>query len=178
MHSQCQGKRIEGRFAERPRAHLITLRRLRWIPWLLPILEWASVKVLVLIGGVFFRAETLEKAWFITTHMFNFRGVSLGQLYNLGLPSFEMTRAFLWIVFLMIVDHCLSNRSMWGIPALSSPFVPSPCLRHCRLRRLHQGRVHLLRVLGEDLAHHFAMNVGESNISAAETESEPFVIDS
>ncbi|MBY0588243.1 hypothetical protein K2X85_13785 [bacterium] len=56
----------------------------------------------------------MEKAWFITTHMFNFRGVSLGQLYNLGLPRSEMTHAFLWIVFLMIVDHCLSNRPMWA----------------------------------------------------------------
>lgn len=103
-----------GRFTEWPRAHAVTLLRLRWIPGLMPTIEWTVTMLLVLIGWVFFRAANVQEAWYITTHMFDFRGANLNQLYNLGLPRFEMMLAFVWIPFMMAVDYCLAFHPAWS----------------------------------------------------------------
>lgn len=96
-----------------PRMKMVTTLRLHWVPGLVPFLEWLTVMTLVLIGWVFFRAESVQEAWYVVTHMFDLRHVALSQLYNLGLPRFSMTLAFFWIPFLMAVDACLSSQPAW-----------------------------------------------------------------
>lgn len=102
-----------GRFTEWPRAHLITLLRLRWVPGLVPLIEWGVTMLLVVLGWIFFRANTVTDAFYIVGHVLDFRGANVSAIFDLGLPRFEMAMAFFWIVFLMGVDYCLFNQPFW-----------------------------------------------------------------
>jgi hypothetical protein len=59
---------------------------------------------LVCIGWVFFRADSVEHAFYILGHMCSLRGFELGTIWTLGLPRFEMVVAAVAIVVLFIAD--------------------------------------------------------------------------
>jgi D-alanyl-lipoteichoic acid acyltransferase DltB (MBOAT superfamily) len=123
-----------GRFTEGTRARLITILRLRWIPGLVPFLEWALTMLMVLVGWVFFRAANVGQAVYVTTHMFDFRRFPVAELFELGLPRFEMTLAFAWIIVLMAVDYCLIARPRWAVALWRVPLA-----RHVAYQLLFWG---------------------------------------
>lgn len=69
--------------------------------------------LLVVLGWIFFRANTVTDAFYIVGHVLDFRGANVSAIFDLGLPRFEMAMAFFWIVFLMGVDYCLFNQPFW-----------------------------------------------------------------
>lgn len=61
----------------------------------------------VFLGWNLFRAESLSDAICVFTHIFTFTGFNISQLWELGLPRFEMIVAFLLIPALFLVDAML-----------------------------------------------------------------------
>lgn len=80
---------------------------------------------LVTLAWIFFRAETLDKALYITAHLFTGHGAD--QILNLGLNSFELLVAAASIVTLEVV-HLIERRV--PIAKILSPYpawVRWPC---------------------------------------------------
>jgi D-alanyl-lipoteichoic acid acyltransferase DltB (MBOAT superfamily) len=96
-----------------PYSRIVNGWKLYRIPLLLPLLEWGVTMLLVLIGWVFFRAPTTAGAIDIIVRSFDWSGFETGQLFNAGLPRFEMALAFVWIIVLMIVDSLIAAKPRW-----------------------------------------------------------------
>ncbi len=80
------------------------------VPGLVAWAETLWVFGLVLIGWVFFRAQSFADAMHILTHAHVLRDFRVQDLFGLGLPRFEMGLAFLMIGTVMVVDWLLVHR--------------------------------------------------------------------
>lgn len=103
-----------GRLTERPIGWLFRNLGVNRVPGLVAFLEWFAVMIMVLIGWVFFRARSVGEAVYILTNSLDFSDASLGQLFALGLPRFEMALSFFWIFFLMASDAVLYHKPAWA----------------------------------------------------------------
>jgi len=88
------------------------------IPGLVAWAETLWVFLLVLIGWVFFRAQSFADAVYVLTHAHILRDFRVNDLFELGLPRFEMGLAFVMIVAVLAVDWLLIHRpplvvSLW-----------------------------------------------------------------
>jgi alginate O-acetyltransferase complex protein AlgI len=88
------------------------------VPGLVAWVETLWVFLLVLIGWVFFRAQSFADAMHVLTHAHIFRDFRVNDLFELGLPRFEMGLAFVMIAGVLAVDWLLVHRppcvlSLW-----------------------------------------------------------------
>jgi alginate O-acetyltransferase complex protein AlgI len=65
---------------------------------------------LILLTWVFFRAQNLDDARYILTHLHDWSGFELPMLWKRGLPRFEVVLAFVLIGTLFTVEYCLFFR--------------------------------------------------------------------
>ncbi len=68
------------------------------------VLQIACTASVVLVGWIFFRADSLQQALYILRNLASFDGFSFPTLFRLGLPRFEMMIALLSIGVLFTVD--------------------------------------------------------------------------
>jgi D-alanyl-lipoteichoic acid acyltransferase DltB (MBOAT superfamily) len=80
-----------------------------------------TTNALVTLAWVFFRANNLSEAFYIAGHMFRFGGFTPGQVWNLGLPRFEMT-------FLLLALPCLVAGEYLAADYLRQPRAVRWCL--------------------------------------------------
>lgn len=85
------------------------------VPFLLPLAEWSVTMALVLIGWVFFRADSVDIGFHIVGRFVDFAGFETGELFKLGLPRFEFLMSFVWIAVLMGVDRVLDKQPAWAV---------------------------------------------------------------
>ena len=71
------------------------------------LLGWLITTVVVLVGWVFFRAQSLDDALYITSHLLDFGPLHYGTFKLLKLPSFELLLAALQILLIFAVDFVL-----------------------------------------------------------------------
>lgn len=71
------------------------------------------VCVLVLIGWVFFRANSIPDALYVLGHTFDWTEARLSTLWRLGLPRFEMVVAIGSIGVLFLVDYAMETNPSW-----------------------------------------------------------------
>jgi alginate O-acetyltransferase complex protein AlgI len=90
-----------------------TRSRLPLAPALSRLAGLIYVLSLTTLAWVFFRAESLDDAWWIVTNLSAWDGVRLSDLFALGLPRFEIVLACCWISLLFAVDWCLAERPRW-----------------------------------------------------------------
>ena len=65
---------------------------------------------LVTVAWVFFRAATVADAFYIVSHLFDWTGAPLAQLYSLGLPRFEIAVAFGVIAAVATADWLMERQ--------------------------------------------------------------------
>lgn len=80
------------------------------VPMLLTVVQTVWVFTLVLIGWVFFRAQSFADAIHILGHAHLVRDFRLADLFELGLPRFEMVVALLTVTTIILVDWVVSYR--------------------------------------------------------------------
>lgn len=79
---------------------------------------------LVMIGWVFFRANSVASAWYILRHMYVPDRVSFVDVtYGVGLEQFQTILAFLMVAVLIVIDYAIAHRprvvdSWWQIRSL------------------------------------------------------------
>jgi D-alanyl-lipoteichoic acid acyltransferase DltB (MBOAT superfamily) len=85
---------------------------------------------LVMIGWVFFRANSVANAWYILKHMYIPARVSFFDItYAVGLEQFQTVLVFLMVVLLIVVDYILVYRprfadSWWRVrPARWAAYI-------------------------------------------------------
>lgn len=63
---------------------------------------------LVLIGWVFFRADSLHSAWYIVSHMYIPARITFADMsYGVGLEQFQTCVAWALIVLMIVMDYVL-----------------------------------------------------------------------
>jgi len=87
----------------------------------------AVVFLLVLVGWIFFRARTLSDAVYILSHLFVFGDFAVSDLWNLGIPRFQMMTAFVLIPVLFCVDCILAG----GLPLKQYVWARAPLRYAC-----------------------------------------------
>lgn len=98
------------------------------------LMAWAQtlwVILLVLIGWVFFRAESIADALHILTHAHVIRNFRGHELFALGLPRFEMVLALLMIGTVMVVDWLLLRRTGFVVELWERRAFRWACLMGC-----------------------------------------------
>jgi alginate O-acetyltransferase complex protein AlgI len=98
------------------------------------LVAWAQtlwVFVLVLIGWVFFRAQSLADAVHVLTHVHVIGDFRVGDLFEMGLPRFEMALAFLMIGIVMVVDWLLVRQPAFTSTLWQSRSFRWSCLASC-----------------------------------------------
>ena len=78
---------------------------------------------LVTIAWVFFRANSVLDAVFILSHMADWRGFQLGDVFSLGLPRFELAVAAVSIITVAVVEWSIAHDSplamrLWARPSV------------------------------------------------------------
>jgi D-alanyl-lipoteichoic acid acyltransferase DltB (MBOAT superfamily) len=113
------------------RGAVATALGLARVPRLVALTQTVWVFLLVLIGWVFFRAQTFGDAVHVLTHAHVLGGFRTDDLFALGLPRFEMLLAFVMIAVVMVVDWLLLRRP----PRLQALWARRPvrwaCLAGC-----------------------------------------------
>ncbi len=93
------------------------------VPKLHSFCKVVTVFMFVLVGWVFFRAQTIKEAVYILANFFDFGGFRIGDLRAFGIPKFEMLISFVSITILFCVDYLSSEgirlkRYIWEKPVL------------------------------------------------------------
>ncbi|MEO8166151.1 MAG: hypothetical protein ABI619_12220, partial [Betaproteobacteria bacterium] len=79
------------------------------------LLAWLSTNAVVFIAWIFFRAESVEEAWYILTHLPQLGPLSYGTFKLLNLPSFEILLLGYQLATLFVVDFCWAQRPAWAM---------------------------------------------------------------
>jgi D-alanyl-lipoteichoic acid acyltransferase DltB (MBOAT superfamily) len=95
-------------------------------PSIISGLGFLSTTCVVLIGWVFFRAASLDKAVEVLRHIFQFGPLEYGTFKTLSLPSFELVLTVINIASLIWMDYLL-----WTDSALIGRFAKSTTLQIC-----------------------------------------------
>ncbi len=98
------------------------------------LMAWAQtlwVLMLVLIGWVFFRAQSFADAMHVLTHAHILRGFRVDDLFALGLPRFELALAFMMIGTVMMVDWLLVRRPAFVMTFWQRRSFRWTCLAGC-----------------------------------------------
>jgi alginate O-acetyltransferase complex protein AlgI len=98
-----------------------------WRVWVQRLLVFG----VVFLGWVFFRAQSLPDALYVVTHLFDWSGFALHQLWGLGLPRFEMALAGLMIAILAAVDYVLAVRPPRALRLWESRWTRWACASAC-----------------------------------------------
>jgi alginate O-acetyltransferase complex protein AlgI len=103
----------------------------RWVdaviaPRLLGVFGFFSTTAVVLIGWVFFRAASVDKAAEILRHMLQFGPLEYGTFKALSLPSFELVLTVINLIALTWVDYLL-----WSDSPLIGRISKSGALQIC-----------------------------------------------
>jgi alginate O-acetyltransferase complex protein AlgI len=85
------------------------------VPFLLPLVEWLTMWALVLFGYFFFRARTMDRAVYMATHVFDFRGFHPESLLQIGVPKMEIGFLFIWMLLLLGIDYVMAFQPRWAM---------------------------------------------------------------
>lgn len=109
-------------------AHTLGLAR---FPRLMAMGQTLWVAVLVLIGWVFFRAQSCQDAVHVLTHLHVFQDFRVNELFEMGLPRFEMGLAVLTITTVMVVDWFLASQGTFATTLWQRRTFRWTCLAVC-----------------------------------------------
>lgn len=94
------------------RKQLSRYLKLQKVPRLQSFCSTATVFLLVTAGWVFFRANSLNDAFYILTHFFDFHDIGLINIWSIGIPRFQTMMAFVLTAVLFVVDYVLA-KDLW-----------------------------------------------------------------
>lgn len=98
-----------------PIYRVVNAVKLYRVPFVLPFAEWSVTMSLVLVGWVFFRADSIDVAIEILKRFGDVQKFRTSELFNLGLPRFEFLMSFVWIAVLMGIDRILDIQPAWAL---------------------------------------------------------------
>ncbi len=85
------------------------------IPVLLPIAEWLTMWGLVLFGYFFFRAQTLDRAFYMASHFADWGAFTPHQLLQIRITKVDLGSLLSWIVVLLSIDFIMANQPKWAM---------------------------------------------------------------
>lgn len=122
---------VFGRITESSRNRLMRLASFRRSGGLLSMLRVLTTFSLVTVAWVFFRAATVRDAFFVVSHLLDWREFYLDDLFSIGLPRFEMALAFMVIAIVFVIDWLIANQPPAVVNLWASRPVRWACYNAC-----------------------------------------------